>query len=105
MMSEYTCIYGISTACGLTPGDAELVYGQDRSALIVCGKEGRTFWFYFTKMEKKHYVPNIPRWTIDDAVKQVNDNLDFMITDKISLVTSGRPACLIPSSHSKKPSM
>jgi hypothetical protein len=85
MMSEYNCIYGISTPCGLQPGDIKMVYGKDISFLVICGKEGRTSWFYFTKMDKKYYVPNIPKWTKKDAVKQVNEHLGFKITDKVCL--------------------
>jgi hypothetical protein len=85
MMAEYTCVYGISTACGLTPGDIEVVYGKDISVLVICGKDARTFWFYFAKMDKKYNVPNIPKWTREDAIKQVTSRSDFKITDKVVL--------------------
>ena len=53
--------------------------------IVICGKEGRSYWFLFQKMDETYSVPNIPRWTREDAIKQVNDNRDFKITEKVCL--------------------
>jgi hypothetical protein len=84
-MSEYTCVYGISSESDLPPGGIEVVHGHDVSALAIVGKEKRTFWFLINKMDQQYRVPNIPRWTKKDAEKRIQAHLDFRITDKVTL--------------------
>jgi hypothetical protein len=85
MLSEYTCVYGISSTSDLTPGDIDIVHAKHLSAIFIAGKDRRTFWFFFIRMDKKYHVPDIPRWTKQDAEKQIEDHLDFKITDKVTL--------------------
>ena len=63
-----------------TPGDLNLVYGKDVSFLVIAGKNQRIFWFVFKKMDQKYHVPNIPRFSKEDAERQANDQLHRKIT-------------------------
>jgi hypothetical protein len=85
MIAEYQCLFGISTRVeGLTPGEAELAYGKDYSFLVFCGKNGRTFWFYFSKMDKTYQVPNIPRFTKRDAEDQMRRHAHLPVTQNVT---------------------
>jgi hypothetical protein len=99
MMSEYTCVYGISSESDLPPGGIEVVHGHDVSALAIVGKEKRTFWFLINKMDQQYRVPNIPRWTKKDAEKRIQAHLDFRITDKVTLadIWKNRISCTLVS--------
>jgi hypothetical protein len=69
---------------GLTSGDAEVVYGKDYSFLVFCGKNGRNFWFYFSKMDKTYRVPNIPRFTRKDAEDQMSRQAHLPVTKTVT---------------------
>jgi hypothetical protein len=72
MIAEYKCFFGISTRVeGLTTGETEVVYGKDYSFLVICGKERRTFWFQFMKMDRTYRTSEIPRLTKQDAEDQM----------------------------------
>jgi hypothetical protein len=84
MVSEYTCMYGISRGVeNLPPGELSLTFGKDVSFLVTAGKNKRIFWFVFKKMDKKYEVPNIPRFSDEDATKQASDLLQKKITDTV----------------------
>ena len=85
MIAEYKCLFGISTRVeGLTPGETEVVYGKDYSFLIICGKDGRTFWFEFIKMERIYRTPEIPRFTKQDAEDQMKAHSHLPITNTVT---------------------
>jgi FAD dependent monooxygenase len=71
LFSEYCCIFGISIVTesydGFSPGVSNIVYDQDIALGAIIGLNGKVFWFIFIKMDKKYYVPNIPRFTPADA--------------------------------------
>lgn len=77
-------MYGISQGVeSLSPGEVQITFGKDVSFLVVAGKNKRIFWFVFKKMDKKYKVPNIPRFSAEDAVKQANGLLLKEITDTV----------------------
>ena len=85
MIAEYKCLFGISTRVeGLTPGETEVVYGKDYSFLIICGKDARTFWFEFIKMERTYRTPEIPRFTKQDAEDQMKAHSHLPITNTVT---------------------
>lgn len=85
MTAEYQCLFGISTGVeGLIPGKAELTYGKDHSFLVFCSKNGRTFWFYFSKLDKTYRVPDIPRFTKQDAEDQMRRYAHAPVTKTLS---------------------
>jgi hypothetical protein len=85
MIAEYKCLFGISTRVeGLTPGETEVAYGKDHSFLVICGKEGRTFWFEFIRMERTYRSPDIPRFTKQDAEDQMKAHSHLPITNTVT---------------------
>ncbi|CAG7925580.1 unnamed protein product [Penicillium olsonii] len=86
MSSEYACVFGISTATpGLIPGQSHRTFATDYSTLTIVGKEGRVFWFLFTKMDKTYSACDIPRFKNEDMEKHVEKYLDVPITDAVPL--------------------
>ncbi|KAF5016435.1 hypothetical protein F66182_11886, partial [Fusarium sp. NRRL 66182] len=70
MMSiTYACVFGISSAHPqLKPGQQITCFNDGWSILSVVGKNGRTFWFLFLKLEKEYKYNQAPRYTTDDAI-------------------------------------
>ncbi|KAL4959585.1 FAD-dependent oxidoreductase [Aspergillus stella-maris] len=63
MVSEYSCVFGISTATpGLVPGTSHRTFGQGWSFLTIIGREGRVYWFFFKKFDRKYAALEIPRF-------------------------------------------
>ncbi|KAJ5643353.1 uncharacterized protein N7484_005860 [Penicillium longicatenatum] len=84
MSSEYSCVFGISTATpGLLPGECHRTYGKDYSSLTIVGKNGRVFWFLFTKLDKVYKGSEIPRYSEEDMEKQLAQYSNKPITDKV----------------------
>ncbi|BAE65141.1 unnamed protein product [Aspergillus oryzae RIB40] len=86
MTSEYNCVFGISTAVpGLDPGSGHRTFGEGFSFLTLIGKEGRVYWFFFTKMDRVYSASEIPRFNqslIDEHVapylqKPISDTVPF----------------------------
>jgi hypothetical protein len=67
-------------------GDYDITYAKDMSTLSIVGKGGRVFWFLFVKMEQVSNVPDIPRFTEDDARKLV-DETGYLAVKENSKVT------------------
>jgi hypothetical protein len=77
-------MFGISQGVdNLTPGELHLTYGKDISFLVIAGKNKRAFWFMFEKMDQKYHVPNIPRFSKEDAERHGNEQAQKMITDQV----------------------
>jgi FAD dependent monooxygenase len=45
------------------------------------------YWFYFEKLDKKYYAPNIPRFTDEDAVKTCEKQLDAIVAEGVTFKT------------------
>jgi hypothetical protein len=68
MSAEYKCMFGVAKPTeGFVSGTLNEAVGQDISFLWSVDKSGRIFWFVFEKMDKVHHVPDIPRYTEEDA--------------------------------------
>lgn len=100
MITEYQCLFGISTSVeGLTPGEAELAYGKDHSFLVFCSKDGRTFWFYFSKMDETYRVSDKPRFTNQNAEDQMRRYAHVPVTKSIifrDITKTGVTYTLVP---------
>ncbi|KAJ5923722.1 hypothetical protein N7454_008967 [Penicillium verhagenii] len=84
LSSEYSCIFGISTATpGLIPGHSHRTYAEDFSALTIVGKNGRVFWFLFDKFDKVYSGSEIPRFTAEDMKRQLDRFSHKPITDTV----------------------
>ncbi|KAE8378025.1 hypothetical protein BDV26DRAFT_199127 [Aspergillus bertholletiae] len=87
MTSEYDCVFGISTATpGLTPGEVHRTFAEGYSLLTIIGKEGRVFWFFFTKMSQKYATSDIPRYSQNDIDDHVTPYLQKPITQDVAFV-------------------
>ena len=85
MTSEYNCVFGISTTTpGLTPGDTHRTFAEGYSLLTIIGKEGRVFWFFFTRMEQKYHASHIPRYSQNDIDSHVAPYLHKPITQEVA---------------------
>jgi hypothetical protein len=85
MTAEYSCTYGISKPVkGLCKGILYRTYGEDVSFLTAVGKQDQVFWFIFQKMDRKYTVPNIPRFTNEDAQAQAEKLFSRQITDRVT---------------------
>ena len=86
MSAEYRCLWAVSNPVqGTVPGALYKVYGKDTSFLVITGKDNRPYWFIFDKMDKVHRVPNIPRFTHEDAEALVRKHLSTKLTDQLVL--------------------
>ncbi|PLB46161.1 FAD/NAD(P)-binding domain-containing protein [Aspergillus steynii IBT 23096] len=128
MTSEYSCVFGISTATpGLAPGTSHRTYADGFSFLNVIGKHGRVFWFLFIKLDRRYPASNIPRFRKEDIQddvapfmeKAITADVPFsaiydkaIVTTRLSLEeasyrhwTKGRFACIGDSAHKMTPNM
>ncbi|KAI4724917.1 FAD/NAD(P)-binding domain-containing protein [Aureobasidium sp. EXF-10728] len=84
--SQYQCLYGIaSSSSGLAPGEIDVGYNKKRSTMAIVGKNDRTYYFVFEKMDKTYKHPNIPRYTEADKVEYAERHGDLKVTDKVLL--------------------
>lgn len=70
MTAEYICLFGISNPLeGLKEGDVDNMYDKGHSMLVITGKDGRIFWFYFERLSKPvhFHTDSFPRYTPKDA--------------------------------------
>ena len=128
MTSEYRCLWALSNPVeGTAAGGIYKTYGKDTSFLILTGKDNRAMWFIFDKMDKVHRVPNIPKFTQQDAHALVEKHLRTKLTDQVSVAdlwaqrisfsllpleealydkwTWGRFACIGDSAHKMTPNI
>lgn len=84
-MADYSCVFGISTNLPALPaGHDQRVFDKDVSFIVVGGHEGRLYWFFFAKFEKRCYAPNIPKFTKADAESHVQRYLQAKITEDVT---------------------
>lgn len=84
LSAEYSCIYGIAKPVkGLIPGDSHRAYSRYSSNLVIIGKDSRVFFFHFTKLERRMFGSEIPRYTKADEEPHIKPYLKTHVTDKI----------------------
>jgi hypothetical protein len=84
--SQYQCLYGIaSSSSGLAPGEIDIGYDEKRSSLIIVGKNDRTYYFVFEKLDKTYKPPHIPTYTEADKNEYAKRHGGMKITDKVLL--------------------
>ncbi|KAF9888028.1 hypothetical protein FE257_009418 [Aspergillus nanangensis] len=85
MTAEYNCVFGISTATpGLTPGHVHRTFAEGYSLLTIVGKEGRVFWFFFTRMRQRSSAGRIPRYKPEEIDAHVAPFLQKPITAEVA---------------------
>ncbi|PYH99444.1 hypothetical protein BO71DRAFT_313989, partial [Aspergillus ellipticus CBS 707.79] len=84
MTSEYSCVFGISTETpGLVPGHVHRTFGEGYSLLVITSKNGRVYWFLFTKLDRKYASHEIPRFKKEDVENHVAPWLGKPITGSV----------------------
>tara|TARA_R110002003_G_scaffold103_9_gene8179 strand:- start:12932 stop:13567 length:636 start_codon:yes stop_codon:yes gene_type:complete len=67
LFAEYSCLFGISSDTdGVDDGAVHVNYSEGFSTMVIGGK-GKVFWFLFRRMDKVYRVPDIPRYSKQDA--------------------------------------
>ncbi|KAG9231787.1 hypothetical protein BJ875DRAFT_105864 [Amylocarpus encephaloides] len=81
--AEYNCIFGISDRidADLEAGRNHRTYAHDLSAMVFVGKEGKLYWFLFTKLDKRYYGEDIPKYNQEDAEATAQAFLNLQMTD------------------------
>lgn len=82
---EYNCIFGFGTTDGkgLSVGDVHRTYAKDFSTLCFVGK-GQLFWFLYSKLDKRYYGKEIPRYTKEDMEEAAKAFFDIQMTEGIN---------------------
>ena len=63
----------------------EIGYDKDRSSLVIVGKDDRTYYFAFEKLDKVYKPPHVPVFTTADRDRFAESHGDMKITEKITL--------------------
>ncbi|THW08584.1 FAD/NAD(P)-binding domain-containing protein [Aureobasidium pullulans] len=123
---SYQCLYGIaSSSAGLTIGDLHVGYNKDCSLMTIVGKDDRTYYFAFEKMDKTYKLPHIPTYTEAEKAEfaerhgnmkatesvqfrdihkhSVSSTLVGVETASYKIWTWGRIACVGDASHKMTP--
>ncbi|KAJ5726098.1 monooxygenase [Penicillium malachiteum] len=86
MTSEYDCVFGISDPLpGLIPRQSYRTFGEGYSILVIASKDGRVYWFFFTKMDRKYLAHEIPRFSQQDIHKHMAQWLHKPVTSSVTL--------------------
>lgn len=90
MSATYSCVFGISLGVnaaelGEESGIGHRSHGKDCSTLCFVGKNDRIFWFFFKKMDKTYYTPNIPRFARSDIDTHLQPHKDMHITKHLTV--------------------
>lgn len=82
--AEYNCIFGLGNSVGdVTAGDSHRSYAKDHSTLSFVGGDGILYWFLFSKLDKRYYGKDIPKYTKEDAEEAAKAFYDIHMTDDI----------------------
>lgn len=85
LSAEYNCIYGIAGPVkGLESGHSHRSYHKDYSNLVLVGKNGRVFFFHFTKLDRRRFGTDIPKYTKADEEAHVKPFLKVHVTDEVT---------------------
>lgn len=83
---EYNCIFGLGKPVEgeVNVGDLHRSYAKGHSTLSFIGRGGMIYRFLFSKLDKRYYGKEIPRYTAADAKEAVKAFLDIHMTDTIT---------------------
>ncbi|OGE54989.1 hypothetical protein PENARI_c005G00511 [Penicillium arizonense] len=89
MMSEYSCVFGVSTFVSddpeLVPGTSHITYSEKRSGICVVTDFNKKFWFLILRLEKTYKFPHIPRYSKQDIEDTLSKNADLQVTHATTL--------------------
>lgn len=85
LSAEYNCIFGLGKPVpGTIPGQTHRTYDKGISTLSLVGEGGRMYWFLFTKLDKRYFGKDIPRYTKDDMDEAIKVFLNVHMTESIT---------------------
>ncbi|KAH7342650.1 hypothetical protein BKA65DRAFT_595732 [Rhexocercosporidium sp. MPI-PUGE-AT-0058] len=85
LSAEYNCIFGLGKPIpGVIPGQTHRTYADGISTLSFVGEEGRMYWFLFSKLDKRYFGKDIPKYTQADMDKAVKAFLKIHMTESIT---------------------
>ncbi|PVH89546.1 BcBOA8 protein [Cadophora sp. DSE1049] len=85
LSAEYNCIFGLGKPIpGVIPGQTHRTYAEGISTLSFVGEGGRMYWFLFTKLDKRYFGKEIPKYTKADMEKAVKAFLKVHMTESIT---------------------
>ncbi|GFG08484.1 FAD-dependent urate hydroxylase [Aspergillus udagawae] len=84
MTVEFACVFGISSSVPkLKAGEQVASFNNGRSYLTFPGRNGRIFWFFLLKLDRKYSYSNAPRFSSTDAEKISERFADDHIWDRV----------------------
>lgn len=84
LSAEFSCIFGISKGVEVDPkGGFHRTYTKGYSTIVSTGKSGAVYWFLFSRLDRKYFGKEIPRFSEKDAEEAVKPFLNMCATDKI----------------------
>ncbi len=85
LSAEFNCIFGLGKSiAGSIPGQTHRTYGEGISTLSLVGEGGRLYWFMFTKMDKRYFGKNIPKYMKKDMEEAVKVFSNVHMTESIT---------------------
>ncbi|KAL2839755.1 hypothetical protein BJY01DRAFT_237006 [Aspergillus pseudoustus] len=85
MLARYSCIFGISADMNkLVAGHGYRTFGKGFTTVIMVGKNHRTFWFLFAKMDRTYTMENLPRFTAEDRETHAAQYFHVSISPDVS---------------------
>lgn len=84
--AEYNCIFGIGNPveAPTTPGESHRSYDKNHSTLSFVGGGGILYWFLFSKLDKRYWGKEIPRYTTEQMEEAAHAFDNIHMTDKIT---------------------
>lgn len=125
--AEYNCIFGLGKPVDgpVRVGDSHRTYTKDYSTLSFVGNDRQLYWFLFSKLDRRYYGKEIPKYTKADMEEAAKPFFGIHMTDTITFDqvwerrtlaniscveeaqndhwTSGRFVCLGDSIHKVRP--
>ncbi|RDW89703.1 FAD protein [Coleophoma cylindrospora] len=86
LSAEYNCIFGFGEPVegAVITGDCHRSYDKNYSTLCFIGEGGKLFWFLFSKLDKRYFGKDIPRYTKDDLDEAIKPFMNIHMTDDIT---------------------
>ncbi|PLB55512.1 monooxygenase [Aspergillus steynii IBT 23096] len=70
MMAEFVCVFGMSSPVpGLHAGEQTNVFFDGLTIATIHGQNGRLFWFFVKKLDRKYPYADMARFSNDDAAQ------------------------------------
>jgi hypothetical protein len=84
--AEYNCIFGIGKPVEgpVRAGDSHRSYAEKHSTLSFVGQGGILYWFLFSKLDKRYYGKEIPRYTKEQMEEAAKAFDNIHMTDEIT---------------------